>query len=153
MAQSTMPTISAPTKDSADNHTVVMRPCPNSGRYSTMVRKLKFSSIVGEIPRPGERQTKRIPSGFAALKTRAKPLGFYRCLVILLPGVGIDPVVEVFLQAAVDGDLVEEQVHPDQQIRLVIAGGEGKRLLRQKIRHDGEAAGGIGRRLALDRRD
>ena len=38
-----------------------------------------------------------------------------------------------------------------QRMRLVIAGGEGKRLLRQEIRHDGEGAGGVSGRLTLDR--
>src|SRR5690606_31639983 len=79
------------------------------------------------------------------------PMREFPCpgLVVFLPVFGIDPVVEVLLKASVDADLIEEQVHPDQQIRLVIARGKGERLLRKQIRHNGESAGRIGRGLPL----
>lgn len=74
-------------------------------------------------------------------------------LVVFLPGVGVDPIVEVLLQTAVEGGLIKEEVHPDQQVLRVVARGEGERFLRQHFRHDRERPGWVSGRLALDRRD
>jgi hypothetical protein len=74
-------------------------------------------------------------------------------LVVFPPGVGVDPIVEVLLQTAVEGGLIKEEVHPDQQVLRVVARGEGERFLRQHFRHDRERPGWVSGRLPLDRRD
>src|SRR5208282_2418057 len=144
-----MPIASAPAKERTESHNVATRPCPNKGRYSTIVRKLKLASISGSISQASGAMADRHGRKRANRVTARDPT----LLVVFLPGVGVDPIVEVLLQTAVEGGLIKEEVHPDQQVLRVVARGEGERFLRQHFRHDRERPGWVSGRLPLDRRD
>jgi hypothetical protein len=58
-------------------------------------------------------------------------------LVVFLPGVGVDPIVEVLLQTAVEGGLIKEEVHPSGTERAGVARGlPDAGQLHGKVRHE-----------------